>query len=205
LIEKGAAAKSAAPFSCVHGSAVAGRLSAAQPIWLCVVTFSFLSPEHRGTKIKSARWAVGKLAFGAQREKQTKALCWMLIRIDSFTHVEGKLVKPKLFALFLFAGLAGPALAVERYTEARIYQIETSDLGVFVFLQGVSGDAPPQGNGGSNEPLSKFYLILAGTPEDAEMRKTLIASAFVALTTNTVVRFRWDDATNRISHLLVRS
>jgi hypothetical protein len=114
-------------------------------------------------------------------------------------------VNLKLIAISLLAGLASPAFATDRYTEARIYQIETSDLGIYVFLQVVSGDAPPQGNGGSNEPLSKPYLILAASAQEIESRKTLIASAFVALTANTVVRLRWDDTNSRITHFLVRS
>jgi hypothetical protein len=100
---------------------------------------------------------------------------------------------------------SAPATSVERYTEARISQVETSDLAIFVFLDMVSGDAPPVGNGGSNEPLSKPYLFLAISAEEVEARQHLLASAFVALAAGTVVRFRWDDANNRITHMLLRS
>ena len=97
------------------------------------------------------------------------------------------------------------AVAADRYTEARITQIETSDSGIYVFLQIVSGDAAPVGNGGSNEPLSKPYLILSASQQDADARKPMIASAFVALNTGAVVRFRWDDTNSRITHLLARA
>jgi hypothetical protein len=102
---------------------------------------------------------------------------------------------------------SGPVLAVERYTEARITQLETNDAGMYVFLQVVSGDAPPVGNGGSNESV-KPYLILANSAEDVAARKHYLAAALVAMTTGTVVRFRWDDAgvnANRVWVMLVRS
>jgi hypothetical protein len=110
--------------------------------------------------------------------------------------------------LTLLAGVLGastPVQAADRYTEARILQVETSDFGIYVFLQVVSGDAPPVGNGGSNEPLSKPYLIVSTSSQEAESRKAMLANVMVALTTGTTVRLRWDDTNARISHLLVRS
>jgi len=120
--------------------------------------------------------------------------------------VQGCTRKLVLAAALLMSSFCGQVLAIDRYTEARILQIETSELGIYVFLQPVSGDATPAGNGGSNEPLSKPYLILADANNMAA-RKHMIASAHVALTTGTVVRFRWDDAgslPNLITHLLLR-
>jgi hypothetical protein len=109
-------------------------------------------------------------------------------------------------AAILLTIICGPAFATLRYTEARIVQIETSDLGIYVFLEYVSGDALPAGNGGTNEPLSKPYLILADS-SNLPSRDHMIASAMLALTSNTMVRFRWDDAGSTpslISHLLLR-
>ncbi len=103
---------------------------------------------------------------------------------------------------------ANLALADVRFTEARISQVESSDIGIIVFLQVISGDAPPTGNGGTNEPLTKSYLMLANSNEDANARKHLYAAALVALAQGTVVRFRWEDAgpnPSRITHILVRS
>src|SRR5688572_853834 len=88
---------------------------------------------------------------------------------------------------------SGPALAVERFTEARITQFETSESGIILFLQVVSGDAPPVGDGGSNEAV-KPYLLLANSLEDIAARRHYQAAALVAMTTGSVVRFRWDDA-----------
>jgi hypothetical protein len=102
---------------------------------------------------------------------------------------------------------SGPVLAVERYTEARITQMETGESVIWLFLEVVSGDAPPTGNGGSNESV-KPYLILANSLEDLNARKHYQAAALVAMTTGTVVRFRWDDAgvnANRVWVMLVRS
>lgn len=114
-------------------------------------------------------------------------------------------MKFKIAVAALLAFAAGPLFAADRYTEARVYQVEASELGMYVYLQVISGDAPPVGNGGSNEPVNKPYLILTSSPQDLEARKALVTSAFVALTTGSLVRFRWDDTTNRITHLLVRS
>jgi hypothetical protein len=109
-------------------------------------------------------------------------------------------------ALLLVLSFVGPAMAVERYTEARIRQIETSEANVLVFLDVVSGDAPPVGNGGSNESI-KPYLILANSPESIASRKHLLANAWLAFTQRSVVRFRWDDAganANCVFVMLVR-
>jgi hypothetical protein len=111
----------------------------------------------------------------------------------------------KLMFLAVAALGSAQALATERYTEARIKQTETSDTAIFVYLEVVSGDAPPTGNGGSNEPLTKPYLLLATSAQEFEARKHLLASTYVALTTGTTMRIRWDDANNRITHLLLRS
>jgi hypothetical protein len=105
-----------------------------------------------------------------------------------------------LAILFLFAG--GPTLAAERYTEARITQIETSESNVLLYLQVVAGDPPPTGNGGSNESI-KPYLMLANSPTDIAERKHLVANAIVALTTGSTVRFRWDDSTPEPGYVVV--
>jgi hypothetical protein len=100
-----------------------------------------------------------------------------------------------------------PSTAAVRYTEARITQVETSDMGIYVFLSVVSGDLPPTGNGGSNEPLTKYYLMLANSVETIAARKHLLASALVGLTNGATVRLRWDDeGTNAylVTHMLVR-
>jgi hypothetical protein len=113
--------------------------------------------------------------------------------------------KARFVAGIALAAMCGNAMAADRYTEALVSQVETSDYGAYLFLQVVSGDAPPAGNGGSNEPLSKPYLILATSAQELESRKAWLAGVFVAMTSGTVVRFRWDDTTNRITHILVRS
>jgi hypothetical protein len=117
-------------------------------------------------------------------------------------------MKPRTCLATLILSLVNvPVLAYERYTEARITQIETSETAIFVFLQVVSGDAPPTGNGGSNEPAIKPYLVLANSVEDLAARKHYQAAALVAMTNGTVVRFRWDDAgpnANRVMVMLVR-
>jgi hypothetical protein len=103
---------------------------------------------------------------------------------------------------------AAPTYAVERYTDARISQVETSDNGIILFLQEVSGDAPLAENVGSNEALAKPYLILASTPADVAARQHLLANAFVAFTQGSLVRFRWEDAgsnAGRIMIMLVRN
>jgi hypothetical protein len=102
--------------------------------------------------------------------------------------------------------LVGPTIAMERYTEARISQIETGETNVLAFLEVVSGDAPPQGNGGSNEAI-KPYLMLANSAESIESRKHLLANAWIAFTRGSIVRFRWDDAganANCVYVMLVR-
>lgn len=106
-------------------------------------------------------------------------------------------------ALMLF----GTAHAMERYTEARITQVESSEAAVVLYLAVVSGHAPPIGNGGSNEPVSKPYLIVANSHTDLEGRKHMLATALLAYSQGAVVRFRWEDAgqnANRILVMLIR-
>lgn len=89
--------------------------------------------------------------------------------------------------------VSGIANAAERYTEARILQVETSDNSIIVFLDVVSGDTPPHGNGGSNESI-KPYLLLANSPSDIANRNHVLATALMAHSAGSVVRFRWEDA-----------
>ena len=114
-------------------------------------------------------------------------------------------MKQQFFLGLVLSSSPAFAMAADRYTEARVTQIETSDFGSYVYLQVVSGDAPRVGNGGSNEPVSKPYLILSASQQDSDARRPMIASAFVALNSGAVVRFRWDDTNSRITHLLVRA
>jgi hypothetical protein len=117
-------------------------------------------------------------------------------------------MKRSTLLIALLALACGTAAATERYTEARIFQIETSDASVVAFLEVVSGEAPPIGNGGSNESFSKPMLLLANSATDITARNHLLGSAFVAMTQGTVVRFRWEDAgTNagRVIVMLIRS
>jgi hypothetical protein len=103
----------------------------------------------------------------------------------------------------------GSAFAAERYTEARITQIEVSELNIMLFLSDISGDLPPSGNGGSNEPVViKHSLFLANSAEDIAARKHILAAALVAQAQGTMVRFRWDDtgpSAYRFLVMLVRS
>ena len=102
-------------------------------------------------------------------------------------------MKHRLTLLLLLISASGTAFATERYTEARITQVDAGEASIVFFLQIVSGDATPTGNGGSNESI-KPYLVLANTPETISSRKHLLTAGLVALTSGTVVRFRWDDA-----------
>jgi hypothetical protein len=99
-----------------------------------------------------------------------------------------------------------PASAAERYTEARIRGIEAYDLNTVVFLEYISGDGLPQGNGGSNGANQPF-LLLANSPADIINRKHFLAAALLAQAQSASVRIRWEDAgenANRIIVLLVR-
>jgi hypothetical protein len=103
--------------------------------------------------------------------------------------------------------VAATASAAERYTEARIIQVETSDTAILVFLQVISGDTPPLGNGLTNQPGSQHWLYLAKSTEDIDKRKHLLASALAAQVTGSQVRIRWEDSgadLNRIVALLAR-
>jgi hypothetical protein len=70
----------------------------------------------------------------------------------------------------IVAGLLcfGSANATIRYTEARIIEIETTDTQIFLFLEFLSDDAPPLGNGGSNSLPNRSYLTLANTAAEIE-------------------------------------
>jgi hypothetical protein len=103
---------------------------------------------------------------------------------------------------------SGTAWTAERYTEARITQVESGDEQVVVFLQWQSGDSLPPGNGGSNEPGQKYFLYLAKSSTDIAIRRHFIASALAAMSNQSVARFRWEDTgTNagRVMYMLVRS
>lgn len=111
-----------------------------------------------------------------------------------------------LYLAVLSALGVAPAQAVERYTEARITQLEVSDNSIILFLDVVSGEAVPIGNGGSNES-NKPFLMLANSAADIESRKHILAAALLAQTQGSVMRFRWEDAgtnANRIVVLLLR-
>ena len=115
-------------------------------------------------------------------------------------------LKPAMVLLLAFT--CGTAFGTERYTEARITQVDAHETGITLFLQIVSGDATPTGNGGSNEPLEKPYLVLANSPETIAARRHLLSACLVALTLGTTVRFRWEDAASVpgwITVILVRS
>ena len=106
-------------------------------------------------------------------------------------------------ALFCF----GSAHAAIRYTEARIVEIETSDTSIFMFLEVLSGDAPPVGNGGTNSLPNRPYLTLATNATDVGNRKQMLSAAFLAYSTDSVVRLRWDDASatpDKVEYMLVR-
>jgi hypothetical protein len=99
-----------------------------------------------------------------------------------------------------------PAQAVERYTDARITQLDMSDNTIVLFLEVISGEAVPIGNGGSNES-NKPFLMLANSAADIESRKHFLAAALMAQTQGSIMRFRWEDAgtnANRIVVLLLR-
>lgn len=102
----------------------------------------------------------------------------------------------------------GQAHATVRYTEARIIEIETSDQEIYLFLEILSGDAPPVGNGGTNSLPNRPYLFLATNATEIANRKHMLASALAAHSTGAVVRIRWDDAStpaNRVEYLLTRN
>lgn len=116
-------------------------------------------------------------------------------------------MKKQLMPLLL-AILSAPLFAAEHYTEARITQIETGPTTVVFFVQVVSGDAFPTGNAGSNEPVTKSYVYLASSAEDVAARKHMLSNAFMALTKNSLVRFRWEDSGSTGAYvvtMLVRS
>jgi hypothetical protein len=103
---------------------------------------------------------------------------------------------------------SGSAFATERYTEARITEVEANDTVVVVFLEVISGSAPPAGNGNTNDTIAKPYLLLTNSASDIANRKHLLSNALVALSAGSTVRFRWEDAgTNagRVIAMLVRS
>lgn len=102
---------------------------------------------------------------------------------------------------------AAAANATERYTEARIIQIETSESAVLVFLQLISGDTPSLGNGLTNQPASQYWLYLANSSTDITNRQHLLASALAAHARGSDVSIRWEDSgadANRIVALLAR-
>lgn len=108
----------------------------------------------------------------------------------------------RLFATALFFSCAGIAGATERYTDARIAQVETSENTIIVFLEFLSGDTPPLGNGLSNQPTAHYWLYIAGASGEIPGRRHMFASALVAQSRSTDVRIRWEDSTNRIIALL---
>jgi hypothetical protein len=111
------------------------------------------------------------------------------------------------YVVALTALFALPANAALRYTEAHISAIETHETTIYLFLDVVSGDAPPLGNAGTNEPGGRPYLLLANSATDILNRKHELAAALVALTQGSSVRIRWDDAgtyANQVEYMLVR-
>lgn len=111
-----------------------------------------------------------------------------------------------LYLGMLATWMAVPAHATERYTEARITQLDVSDNTIVVFLEVVSGDPVPIGNGGSNES-NKPFLLLAGSAADIASRQHFLATALLAQTQGSIMRFRWEDAgaiPNRILVILLR-
>lgn len=116
----------------------------------------------------------------------------------------------RLCVLITFAlGLLGVGTvhAVTRYTDARIIEIETSEQQIHLFLEVIGGDTPPSGNGGTNLPPDRPYVMLANTAEEIAVRKHLLAAALSAHATGAVVRIRWEDAgatPNRVEYFLVR-
>jgi hypothetical protein len=105
----------------------------------------------------------------------------------------------------LMGSLTCVAHAAERYTEARITQVETGEIYVSLFLSVVSGDAPPVGNGGSNEPVTKPFLVLANSATDIANRKHMLSAALLAYAQGSVLRFRWEDTDSRIMVMLTRA
>jgi len=87
----------------------------------------------------------------------------------------------RLCVLITFAlGLLGVGTvhAVTRYTDARIIEIETSEQQIHLFLEVIGGDTPPSGNGGTNLPPDRPYVMLANTAEELAVRKHLLPRRF---------------------------
>lgn len=115
----------------------------------------------------------------------------------------------KLTKALVGAGLLcfGSAQAAIRYTDAQIIEIESSEQQIHLFLNVLSGDAPPMGNGGTNSAPDRPYLMLANTSTEIEARKHMLATAMMAHASGARVRLRWDDASatpNRVEFLLIR-
>jgi hypothetical protein len=111
-----------------------------------------------------------------------------------------------MFAMSLLA--AGAAQATDRYTDARILEIETGVQQIHLFLEVLGGDAPPLGNGGTNLLPNRPYLMLANTAAEIAERKHMYAAALAAHAAGAIVRIRWDDAAvtpNRVEFFLVRN
>jgi len=96
--------------------------------------------------------------------------------------------------IIALAFLASTASATERYTNARIVEVECADDRITVFLADVTGDSPPLGNGYTNLPPERPSLMVANSVADVSARRHLFATALAAYTTGAVVRFRWEDA-----------
>lgn len=125
---------------------------------------------------------------------------WNLFLDKPMSRLAGFLASCVMFAC------CSSACAAERYTEARITGIEAYDLNIVVFLQYISGDGLPQGNGGINGAIQSF-LFLANSPTDITNRRHFLATAMLAQAQNASVRIRWEDAganANRIIVLLTR-
>jgi hypothetical protein len=103
-------------------------------------------------------------------------------------------MKSAAVILAAFAFLAGAASATERYTDARILEVESADDRITVFLTNVSGDNPPLGNGYTNLSPERPLLMIANSVADVSARRHLFAVALTAYTAGMVVRFRWEDA-----------
>jgi len=125
----------------------------------------------------------------------------MMVSTEKLRH-KARSLKKCLLALGL-AVISSASGATERFTEAVITQVETSDVNILVFLQFVSGDPLPQSDGGTNE-MQKSFLFVANSTNDISLRKHVFTTAVVAQTQQTQVRFRWDDTNNRIVSMLLR-
>lgn len=116
-----------------------------------------------------------------------------------------RLLKSAAVLALLFVGSAH---ATVRYTNARISEIETSEGEIYLFLEVLSGDAPPTGNAGTNLPPDRPYLMLATTATEILNRKHMVAAALTAHSTGATVRIRWDDAgatPNRVEYFLLQN